>query len=115
MGIIMLVGLVVNNSIILYEYIQQYREEHNSGNSIEEYILLIQRAGKDRIRPIVLTTLTTVLGLIPMGLGIGEGAEIQSSMAIVVIFGLLGSSLITLIYFPVFFTTFELFKSRIRR
>lgn len=114
MGIIMLVGLVVNSSIILYEYIRRTRERYPKNLSDRDFIEIIQLSGKDRIRPIILTTLTTTLGLIPMGLSLGEGGELQAPLAIVVLFGLLSSAFLTFLYFPVYFFVFEKLLQKIR-
>ena len=100
-GIIMLSGIVVNNGIVLIDYINILR---NSGQSREEAIIT---AGPVRLRPILMTTLTTALGLIPLALGIGEGAEMQAPMATVVIGGLLLSTILTLVFVPVLYTIFD--------
>jgi len=100
-GFIMLSGIVVNNAIVLLDYINTRR---GFGETREEAIL---NAGPIRLRPILMTTLTTVLGLVPLSLGIGEGAEIQASMATVVIAGLSLSTLLTLIFIPVAYTLFD--------
>jgi HAE1 family hydrophobic/amphiphilic exporter-1 len=101
-GVIMLAGIVVNNAIVLVDYTNLMRREY--GHSLREAIEL---AGRRRLRPILMTTLTTVLGLLPMALGIGEGAEVQSPMARVVIGGLTTSTLITLIFIPVLYYLVE--------
>jgi multidrug efflux pump subunit AcrB len=95
LGAIILAGIVVNNAIVLIDYTNQLRAE---GQSKREALL---QAGQVRLRPIVMTTLTTVLGLIPMALGWGEGAEVRAPMAITVMGGLLFSTLLTLIFIPV--------------
>ncbi len=100
-GFIMLSGIVVNNAIVLIDYIKTRRD---MGEEREEAIL---KAGPIRLRPILMTSLTTILGLVPLALGIGEGAEIQASMATVVIFGLILSSLLTLVFIPVVYTIFD--------
>ncbi len=100
-GLIMLSGIVVNNAIVLIDYINTRRSH---GESREEAIL---NAGPIRLRPIMMTSLTTILGLVPLSLGIGEGAELQASMGTVVIFGLLLSSVLTLIFIPVVYTIFD--------
>lgn len=102
-GVIMLSGIVVNNAIVLVDYINTRRK---TGESMEEAIL---NAGPIRLRPILMTTLTTVIGLIPLALGIGEGAETQAPMATVVIGGLLLSTLLTLVFIPVLYTVFDRF------
>ncbi len=95
LGLIMLAGIVVNNAIVLVDYINQLRERGlEKGQAILE-------AGKTRLRPILMTTMTTVLGLLPMALGLGDGAEIRTPMAITVIIGLLSSTLLTLVVIPV--------------
>jgi HAE1 family hydrophobic/amphiphilic exporter-1 len=101
-GIIMLAGIVVNNVIVLVDYTNLLRREY--GHPLREAIEL---AGRRRLRPILMTTLTTVLGLLPMALGLGEGAEVQSPMARVVIGGLTTSAIITLIFIPVLYYILE--------
>ena len=93
-GLIMLAGIVVNNAIVLIDYINQLRKQ---GVAKRE---AIKQAGKVRLRPILMTTLTTVLGLLPMAIGIGEGAELRTPMAITVIGGLLIGTLLTLVVIP---------------
>jgi HAE1 family hydrophobic/amphiphilic exporter-1 len=84
----------VNNAIVLVDYINRLRQR---GHKLEEAIIL---AGKVRMRPILMTTTTTVLALIPMSLGLGEGAEIRTPMALTVIAGLISSTILTLIVVP---------------
>ncbi|WP_234567746.1 efflux RND transporter permease subunit [Rhodohalobacter sp. 614A] len=96
MGIIMLVGIVVNNAIVLVDYINLMRRDKNMG--VLEAVI---ESGRLRLRPILMTTLTTVLGLLPLSFGWGAGGEIQASLARVVIGGLTASTLITLILIPV--------------
>jgi len=93
-GLIMLVGIVVNNAIVLIDYINTLR---GRGMAKVEAIVL---GGKVRLRPILMTTATTVLGLLPMALGMGEGAEIRTPMAVTVIAGLISATLLTLIVIP---------------
>ncbi len=95
LGVIILAGIVVNNAIILIDYTNQLRSR---GATKRDALL---QAGQVRLRPIVMTTLTTVLGLIPMALGWGEGAEVRAPMAITVMGGLMFSTLLTLIFIPV--------------
>jgi HAE1 family hydrophobic/amphiphilic exporter-1 len=102
LGVIMLVGIVVNNAIILIDYMNQLRREH--GLSVAEAVIT---GGSRRLRPVLMTTVTTVLGLIPMALGIGEGSELQVPMARVVIGGLISSTLITLVLVPVIYAILE--------
>src|SRR5699024_12464520 len=94
-GIIMLAGIVVNNSIVLVYYINILRDR-----GMERYEAILE-AGKTRLRPILMTTLTTVLAMIPLGLGLGEGAEMQQPLAVTIIFGLSISSIFTLLIIPV--------------
>lgn len=96
-GLILLAGIVVNNAIVLIDFIKQLREQ---GMKKVDAILA---AGRSRLRPILMTMLTTVLGLLPMSLGLGEGAEMQAPMAITVIGGLSISTLLTLIVIPVIY------------
>lgn len=97
-GVIMLTGIVVNNGIVLVDYINTLRKKKMS---VEEAIL---QAGPTRLRPILMTTLTTILGLLPMALGISEGSEATAPLALVVIGGLLLSTLLTLVLIPVMYT-----------
>ncbi|RMF65498.1 MAG: efflux RND transporter permease subunit [Calditrichaeota bacterium] len=94
LGMIMLAGIVVNNAIVLVDYINKLRER---GMAKMEAIV---EAGKVRLRPIMMTTATTVLGLLPMALGLGDGAEIRTPMAITVIVGLLSATVLTLVIIP---------------
>jgi HAE1 family hydrophobic/amphiphilic exporter-1 len=93
-GLIMLAGIVVNNAIVFIDYINQLRRR---GLTKRE---AIKQAGQVRLRPILMTTVTTVLGLLPMALGFGEGAELRTPMAITVIGGLLTGTLLTLVVIP---------------
>jgi HAE1 family hydrophobic/amphiphilic exporter-1 len=94
LGAIMLAGIVVNNAIVLVDYVNQLKARGQDTASA------LELAGTVRLRPILMTTLTTVLGLIPMALGLGDGAEIRQPMAITVIAGLSVSTLLTLIVIP---------------
>ncbi|MTI81153.1 MAG: efflux RND transporter permease subunit [Firmicutes bacterium] len=100
-GAIMLVGIVVNNAIVLIDYVNTLRKR---GNERDEAIL---QAGPIRLRPILMTTLTTVLALMPLVFGKGDGAEGWAPMAVVVAFGLTISTLITLVLVPVVYTLFD--------
>ncbi len=102
LGVIVLVGIVVNNAIVLIDYTNQLRRDHGYG--IFDSVIT---AGGRRLRPILMTTVTTVLGLTPMALGLGEGSELQVPMARVVIGGLLTSTLITLVFIPVVYASLE--------
>jgi hydrophobic/amphiphilic exporter-1 (mainly G- bacteria), HAE1 family len=101
-GVIMLAGIVVSNAILLVDYTNVLRRR--------DHIPLreaVETAGRTRLRPILMTTLATILGLVPMSLGIGEGAELQAPLARVVIGGLAASTLITLVFVPTVYTLFE--------
>ncbi len=93
-GFIMLAGIVVNNAIVLVDYINTLRQ---SGMAATEAIV---QAGSVRLRPILMTTMTTVLGLLPMAMGLGDGAEIRTPMALTVIAGLISSTFLTLVVIP---------------
>lgn len=101
LGIIMLGGIVVNNSILLIDFINQNKKVYPTR---EEAII---NAGRFRLRPILMTMMTTCLGLLPLSLGIGSGAELQAPMGITVIGGLICSTVITLIIVPVIYTLFD--------
>ena len=94
LGLIMLAGIVVNNAIVLVDYINTLKR------SGLEHMQAILQAGTVRLRPILMTTLTTILALLPMALGLGEGAEIRTPMALTVIAGLTSSTFLTLIVIP---------------
>ncbi|MCK6619195.1 MAG: efflux RND transporter permease subunit [Calditrichaceae bacterium] len=101
LGLIILAGIVVNNAIVLVDYINQLRRRGIPKNEA------IKQAGQARLRPILMTTTTTVLGLLPMALGLGEGAEIRTPMAITVIAGLVSSTVLTLVVIPTVYAVFE--------
>ena len=100
-GVIMLAGIVVNNAIVLVDMINKLREA-----GMEKTAAIIE-AGKARLRPILMTTMTTTLGLLPMAIGFGEGAEVRTPMAITVIGGLLTSTLLTLIVIPAVYSLMD--------
>lgn len=100
-GILVLVGIVVNNGIVLVDYINQKKQEGQST------IDAIVNGTQDRLRPILMTALTTILGLVPLALGIGEGTEMNQPMAIVVIGGLLTSTLLTLFVVPIIYSIID--------
>ncbi|MBI5688602.1 MAG: efflux RND transporter permease subunit [Verrucomicrobia bacterium] len=100
LGLILLVGIVVNNAIVLIDYINILR-----GRGLPKADAIVE-AGRARLRPIIMTALTTVVGLIPMALGIGEGAEIRAPMAITVIVGLSSATLLTLVVIPILYSQF---------
>ncbi|MFC1855546.1 efflux RND transporter permease subunit, partial [Thermodesulfobacteriota bacterium] len=108
-GIIMLIGIVVNNAIVLVDYIYLLRRNGMEKNEA------IKEAGITRLRPILITALTTMFGLLPIALGIGEGAETRAPMAIAVIGGLLTSTLLTLVVIPVTYSLFETFGEKVKK
>ncbi|MEE0931117.1 MAG: efflux RND transporter permease subunit, partial [Acutalibacteraceae bacterium] len=100
-GFVMLCGVVVNNGIVLVDYVNQLRI-----SGIEKKEALIE-AGKTRMRPILMTAITTIIGLIGMALGIGEGTEMMQPVAIVCIGGLLYATIMTLFVVPVMYDLFN--------
>ena len=94
----MLAGIVVNNAILLVDKINQLRSRG------VEKTAAIMEAGRTRLRPIMMTTLTTVLGLLPMAISFGEGTEVRTPMAVTVIGGLTVSTLLTLVVIPVVYS-----------
>jgi HAE1 family hydrophobic/amphiphilic exporter-1 len=101
-GIIMLAGIVVSNAILLVDYINTLRKR--DGVPLREAVEL---AGRTRLRPILMTSIATMLGLVPMAMGVGDGGELQAPLARVVIGGLLASTLVTLVLVPAVYTLFE--------
>jgi HAE1 family hydrophobic/amphiphilic exporter-1 len=101
-GVIMLAGIVVSNAILLVDYTNILRRRDKM--PLRE---AVETAGRVRLRPILMTSIATVLGLVPMSLGIGEGAELQAPLARVVIGGLIASTMITLVFVPTVYTLFE--------
>ena len=99
-GAIMLIGIVVKNGIVLIDYIQLNRER---GLSIRQAVVL---GGKSRLRPVVMTTLTTILGMVPMAIGTGQGSEMWRPMGVAVIGGLTLSTILTLLFVPTLYCLF---------
>ena len=99
-GIIILLGIVVKNGIVLIDYTILCRER--GMNAIEASVT----AARSRLRPILMTTLTTVLGMVPMAVGHGEGAEMWNSLGVTVCWGLSVSTLITLVIIPTIYCSF---------
>ncbi len=100
-GVIMLAGIVVNNAIVLVDLINQLRAQGM------ERVDAIMEAGTARLRPILMTSLTTALGLLPMAMGFGEGSEVRTPMAITVIGGLVVSTMLTLLVIPVVYSLMD--------
>lgn len=107
-GVIILMGIVVKNGIVLIDYTILCRER---GMALREAVVTASRA---RLRPILMTTLTTVLGMIPMAIGTGEGAEMWRSLGITVAWGLTISTLVTLVLIPVLYCSFNIRRARKR-
>jgi multidrug efflux pump subunit AcrB len=97
LGLIMLVGIVVNNAIVLVEQIEIECERRKSLNAA------IMSGARQRLRPILMTTITTVIGMTPLALGLGEGSEMLQPLATVIIWGLNFSTLVSLVIVPVIY------------
>ena len=108
-GFLMLIGIVVTNAIVLIDRVQQLREE---GLSVREALL---EAGMNRLRPIVMTAGATIFALFPLALGMSEGALISKGLAVVVIGGLLTSTVLTLVVVPIVYEAIYAFKARVGR
>jgi HAE1 family hydrophobic/amphiphilic exporter-1 len=108
-GIIMLVGIAVNNSILLVDRILKIQEEGVSRRDA------IMQAGQQRIRPILMTTLTTILAMLPLTFGFGESASLRAPMAVAVIGGLITSTIMSLVVIPCVFDVFDGLKDRLRK
>jgi hydrophobic/amphiphilic exporter-1 (mainly G- bacteria), HAE1 family len=109
-GIIMLAGIVVSNAILLVDYVNTLRRRDKL--PLREAVEL---GGRTRLRPILMTSIATMLGLVPMALGLGDGGELQAPLARVVIGGLLASTLVTLVLVPAVYTLFEEGLAGLRR
>ncbi len=109
MAMVMLVGIVVNNGILLLDYVQVLRQRG------EEMIAAILQACSERLRPIIMMNLAVALGMLPLALGLGEGSETRAPMAIVSIGGIISSTVFTLFLIPVIYMTFERVKQRFAR
>lgn len=109
LGVILLAGIVVNNSILLVEFVNQYREQ--TGCSISEAVV---EAGAARMRPILMTTVTSLVGTAPLALGLGNGSELMRPLAIAVVGGLSLSTLLTLFVVPCLYVLLHAFTARLR-
>ncbi len=101
-GVIMLAGIVVSNAILLVDYINTLRRR--DGMPLRE---AVEVGGRTRLRPVLMTSIATMLGLVPMAIGLGDGGELQAPLARVVIGGLLASTMVTLVLVPAVYTLFE--------
>ncbi|MDX8345762.1 efflux RND transporter permease subunit [Rossellomorea sp. YZS02] len=108
-GVIVLAGIVVNNAIVIVDYINQRKEA--GASSFDSIVEAVQ----DRARPIFMTALTTILGLLPLALGIGEGTEINQPMGIAVIGGLISSTLLTIYVIPIVYSFFDKETRRMKK
>ncbi|MEG2492884.1 MAG: efflux RND transporter permease subunit, partial [Rikenellaceae bacterium] len=99
-GAIMLVGIVVKNGIVMVDFINLLRER---GESLSQAVI---NAGRSRLRPVLMTTLTTILGMFPLAMSVGEGSETWQPMGIAVIGGLTFSTILTLVVVPIVYTIF---------
>lgn len=106
LGMIMLAGIVVNNAIVLVEQIEVEREQGL------EMIEAIVEGARLRLRPIMMTTLTTVMGMLPLAIGFGEGSEMLQPLAVAIVWGLSFSMLVTLVLIPVVYRMMHLFTDR---
>ena len=105
-GAIMIVGIITENGIVLFDFFNRLRHETPDG----DLVALMTRAGTERLRPILMTTIGAILALMPLALGLGAGAALQKPLAIAVVGGLLVSTLFTLIVAPVIYVTLEQLK-----
>lgn len=108
LGMILLAGIVVNNAIVLVDYVGQLKRR---GMGVEDAVI---QSGLIRLRPILMTTATTVLGLVPMALGLGDGAELRTPLAITVVSGLTVSTVLTLIVIPTIYVVVDRMATRLR-
>lgn len=108
-GLIMLAGIVVNNAIVLIDYILTLRKDGESRNDA------ILKAGPVRLRPVLMTALTSIFGLIPLAIAKGEGSEIEAPLAIAVISGLLLSTILTLVFIPIIYSLVDDGKNYFRK
>jgi len=108
-GIVMLVGIAVNNGIVLVDYMNQQRHK---GMELYE---AVEFSCKARMRPVLMTALTTILGMVPLAVGIGSGSETWSPLARAVIGGLTATTVLTLIVIPVLYIVFEIASDKVNR
>jgi HAE1 family hydrophobic/amphiphilic exporter-1 len=105
-GVVMLVGIAVNNGIVLVDYINQLRER---GSGVYE---AVEKAGRARLRPVLMTAFTTIFGMVPLALELGSGAELWAPLARSVIGGLLSTTILTLVVIPVVYIVVEYLGSK---
>ena len=107
-GVVMLVGIAVNNGIVLVDYINQQRAK---GMELYE---AVEFSCKARMRPVLMTALTTILGMVPLAIELGSGSETWSPLARAVIGGLTATTLLTLIVIPILYILFERASERVK-
>jgi len=110
-GVVMLGGIVVNNAIVLLDYVNQVRKDQPDLNPRESLVV----GCRARLRPVLITTFTTILGLVPMAIGVGQGAELRQPLAIAVLGGLVSSTFLTLLVIPVCQSYLDSFKGLFRK
>ena len=110
LGMVLLAGIVVNNSILLVEFVKQYQDD--TGADMNEAVV---QAGAARLRPILMTTITSLVGTAPLALGLGSGSELMRPLAIAVVGGLSVSTLLTLFVVPCLYVILHTFTERLRR
>jgi len=108
LGVLMLSGIVVNNGIIFIDTANQFRAK---GEEIKEALI---HSGRDRLRPILITTLTTELSMLPVAFKLAKNADTMQAMAVVIVGGLLASTVLTLLLIPTFYLLFEFFRKKKR-
>ena len=108
LGVLMLSGIVVNNGIIFIDTANQFRQK---GEEIKEALI---HSGRDRLRPILITTLTTELSMLPVAFKLAKNADTMQAMAVVIVGGLLASTVLTLLLIPTFYLLFEVFRKKKR-
>jgi HAE1 family hydrophobic/amphiphilic exporter-1 len=110
LGVLILVGVVVNNGIVYIDYTNQLRRKHGLG-----LIEAVKEAGRVRMRPILMTSLTTIFGMLPLAFQIGEGSELWSPLGRAIVGGMVVSTFLPLVFIPVLYTIFELRSERRRQ
>lgn len=111
LGVILLIGIVINNGIVLIDYIEQLRKANPDGNLID----IVAHGSSTRLRPVLMTTLTTVIGMVPTALAFGTGGETMQPLAVVIIGGLTVSTLVTLVLIPSIYLIFDSLQNKFSR
>ena len=108
LGVILLIGIVINNGIVLIDYIEQMRKTGHE----EDLIELVAQGSSTRLRPVLMTTLTTIIGMLPTALAFGSGGETMQPLAVVIIGGLSVSTLVTLVLIPSIYLIFDSLENK---